>query len=69
MFRIYDVNNDKYVDHGDLYIIMKKLVGDDLEDSQIHEIVAKTIAEHDADRDGKLNYEEFLKVIPFIIAT
>ena len=48
---------------SDLFIIMKTMVGQDLSDAQINDIVEKTIVEMDEDRDGKLSFPEFLKVV------
>ena len=62
LFTIYDVNQDGYVDQSDLLTIMKLIIGADLPDQQILEIVEKTISDMDEDKDGKLNFEEFSKV-------
>lgn len=59
---IYDVNQDGYVDQSDLLTIMKMIIGADLPEQQILEIVEKTISDMDEDKDGKLSFEEFSKV-------
>jgi len=40
------------------------MVGSNLTDIQLQQIVDKTILEGDADKDGKISYEEFKKVSP-----
>jgi len=38
------------------------MVGKDLTDEQIQDIVSQTIEEMDEDKDGKLSFPEFIKV-------
>merc|ERR1711978_335021 len=38
-FRIYDVNNDGYISNGDLFRILKIMVGDNLNDVQLQQLV------------------------------
>jgi len=63
LFKVYDVNNDGYIDKSDLFTVMRSLVGDDLNIEQINEIVEKTMLDLDENKDGKLSFEEFAKVI------
>ncbi len=58
-FQIYDLNNDGFISNGDLYNILKMLVGDNLTDIQIQQLVDRSIIMADKDLDGKLSYEEF----------
>jgi len=39
------------------------MVGKDLTDEQIQDIINQTIEELDNDKDGKLSFPEFIKVI------
>jgi hypothetical protein len=39
------------------------MVGSNLKDQQLQQIVDKTIMEADLDRDGKINFEEFTKMV------
>ena len=39
------------------------MVGTNLSDVQLQQIVDKTIIEADEDRDGKLSFEEFKKIL------
>ena len=39
------------------------MVGDNLKDSQLQQIVDRTIRSIDADKDGKINFEEFCAII------
>jgi serine/threonine-protein phosphatase 2B regulatory subunit len=39
------------------------MVGSNLNDTQLQQIVDKTIIEADKDRDGKISFEEFVHVI------
>merc|ERR1712173_163455 len=58
-FRIYDVNNDGYISNGDLFRILKIMVGDNLDDVQLQQLVDRTILQADRDKDGKLSVAEF----------
>lgn len=62
VFRIYDVNNDGYISNGDLFAVLKIMVGDNLTEVQLQQLVDRTIATGDTDCDGKLSFEEFSKV-------
>jgi len=39
------------------------MVGSNLKDQQLQQIVDKTIMEADLDRDGKISFEEFQKMV------
>ncbi|KAI3404731.2 hypothetical protein KGF56_002434 [Candida oxycetoniae] len=58
-FSIYDIDRDGYIGNGELFIVMKMMVGKNLQDEELQQIVDKTMMEADKDGDGKLNFEEF----------
>jgi len=62
-FRIYDLNNDGYISNGDLFRILKIMVGDNLNDTQLQQLVDRTILQADKDKDGKLSKAEFVNFI------
>merc|ERR1719445_1107559 len=62
-FRIYDVNNDGFISNGDLFRILKIMVGDNLNDTQLQQLVDRTILQADKDKDGKLSLAEFQQFI------
>lgn len=43
--------------------MLKMMVGSNLKDQQLQQIVDKTIMEADLDGDGKINFEEFAKMV------
>ena len=57
------MDNDGYISHGGLFLVLKMMVGSNLGDAQLQQVVDKTIMEADADGDGRLSYEEFVKLI------
>ncbi|KAJ3380852.1 calmodulin-like 3 [Entophlyctis sp. JEL0112] len=57
-FRIFDKNHDGFITHDELKVTMAAQ-GDVLSDEDIDEL----IKECDVDGDGKLNYEEFAKMM------
>ncbi|KAK3725495.1 Calcineurin subunit B [Vermiconidia calcicola] len=62
-FRVYDIDRDGYISNGELFIVLKMMVGSNLKDQQLQQIVDKTIMEADDDRDGKISFEEFTKMV------
>ncbi|KAF8121315.1 calcium calmodulin-dependent protein phosphatase [Boletus edulis] len=62
-FKVYDVDRDGYISNGELFLVLKMMVGNNLKDQQLQQIVDKTIMEGDHDRDGKLSFEEFAQMV------
>ncbi|ELR25529.1 deoxyribosephosphate aldolase [Acanthamoeba castellanii str. Neff] len=62
-FQVYDIDNDGFISNGELFQVLKMMVGSNLTDAQLQNIVDKTILEADEDKDGKISYEEFVKLI------
>jgi serine/threonine-protein phosphatase 2B regulatory subunit len=70
---VYDVDRDGYISNGELFIVLKMMVGSNLKDQQLQqvrfhmgrlmEIVDKTIMEADKDGDGKISFEEFSQMV------
>jgi len=58
-FRVYDIDNDGFISNGELFQVLKMMVGSNLTDVQLQQIVDKTILEGDKDKDGKISYPEF----------
>ncbi|KAH0839572.1 calcium calmodulin-dependent protein phosphatase [Lanmaoa asiatica] len=62
-FKVYDVDRDGFISNGELFLVLKMMVGNNLKDQQLQQIVDKTIMEGDYDRDGKLSFEEFAQMV------
>ena len=62
-FKVYDIDRDGYISNGELFIVLKMMVGSNLKDMQLQQIVDKTIMEADKDRDGKISFEEFANMV------
>lgn len=62
-FKIYDIDNDGYISNGELFQVLKMMVGSNLKDAQLQQIVDKTILIADKDEDGKINFEEFCNIV------
>ncbi|CAK7894483.1 calcineurin subunit B [[Candida] anglica] len=62
-FKIYDIDRDGYIGNGELFIVLKMMVGKNLADEQLQQIVDKTIMEADKDGDGRLDFEEFKSAV------
>ncbi|XP_061163265.1 calcineurin subunit B type 1 [Saccostrea cucullata] len=62
-FKIYDMDKDGYISNGELFQVLKMMVGNNLKDTQLQQIVDKTITHADTDGDGKISFEEFCAVV------
>ncbi|TIA89127.1 hypothetical protein E3P99_02206 [Wallemia hederae] len=62
-FKVYDMDRDGYISNGELYIVLKMMVGNNLRDQQLQQIVDKTIMEGDKDGDGRLSFAEFADMV------
>jgi Ca2+-binding EF-hand superfamily protein len=62
-FKIYDMDKDGYISNGELFQVLKIMVGNNLKDAQLQQIVDKTIIYADKDRDGKISFDEFRSAI------
>merc|ERR1711963_148206 len=62
-FRIYDIDNDGYISNGELFQVLKMMVGNNLKETQLQQIVDKTILLYDKDNDGKISFDEFCRVV------
>ncbi|XP_038072965.1 calcineurin subunit B type 2-like [Patiria miniata] len=62
-FNIYDMDKDGYISNGELFQVLKMMVGSNLRDTQLQQIVDKTITNADTDQDGRISYDEFCAVV------
>lgn len=62
-FKIYDIDRDGYISNGELFQVLKMMVGNNLKDGQLQQIVDKTIIYSDKDGDGKISYDEFCAMV------
>ncbi|WFD32142.1 Calcineurin subunit B [Malassezia sp. CBS 17886] len=63
VFKVYDMDRDGYISNGELFLVLKMMVGGNLKDQQLQQIVDKTIMEADKNGDGKLDFAEFLDMV------
>ena len=62
-FQIYDINGDGFISNGELFTVLKMMVGNNLNDVQLQQLVDRTIIKADEDFDGKISFEEFCKMV------
>merc|ERR1711994_587399 len=58
-FAIYDVDRDGYISNGDMFHVLKTMVGENLGDVQLQQLVDRQIVKADQDGVGKLSLQEF----------
>ena len=63
-FKIYDMDRDGFITNAELFQVLKMMVGNNLKDTQLQQIVDKTIIYADKDNDGKIS---FVRVIFFFL--
>ena len=56
------MNNDGFISNGELFTVLKMMVGSNLNDVQLQQLVDRTIIKADKDLDGKISFEEFCEV-------
>ena len=62
-FRIYDIDNNGFISDVELFQVLKTMVGGNLKDFQIQEIVDMTIRSADKSLDGRINFDEFCQIV------
>ena len=62
-FQIYDINNDGFISNGELFQVLKMMVGNNLNDVQLQQLVDRTIVKADTDFDGKISFDEFREMV------
>ena len=63
IFRMYDIDNDGFITNAELFTVLKLMIGNNLGDTQLQQIVDKTIYRFDLDKDGRISYEEFCAAV------
>lgn len=62
-FKIYDMDRDGFISNGELFLVLKMMVGSNLKDAQLQQLVDKTIIKADKDGDGRISFEEFRAMV------
>ncbi|PVV01510.1 hypothetical protein BB560_004070 [Smittium megazygosporum] len=62
-FQIYDMDRDGFISNGELFLVLKMMVGNNLTPEQLQQIVDKTMADADTTGNGKINFEEFCNYV------
>merc|ERR1739838_322056 len=56
-------DGDGFISNAELFKVLKMMVGTNLKDEQLQQIVDKTIVDLDKDHDGMVNFQEFCDII------
>lgn len=62
-FKVYDIDDDGFISNGELFTVLKMMVGTNLSDLQLQQLVDRTIIKADQDYDGKISFQEFKKMV------
>eukprot|EP00658_Telonema_sp_P-2_P018873 TRINITY_DN17391_c0_g1_i1.p1 TRINITY_DN17391_c0_g1~~TRINITY_DN17391_c0_g1_i1.p1 ORF type:complete len:197 (+),score=68.57 TRINITY_DN17391_c0_g1_i1:147-737(+) len=62
-FKMYDIDGDGKISNKDLFKTLEIMVGTNLSQLQLQQIVDKTFIEADSDRDGFICFSEFEQVV------
>ena len=63
VFSVYDVDKDGFISREELYTVLKMMVGSNLKEVQLQQVVNRTFRDVDKDMDGKISFEEFKAII------
>ncbi len=64
MFHLFDVNQDGFVSESDLKYVIRTMAGDSLTDEQVSTMISETLRQLQADDDGLVSQQAFVKVLP-----
>jgi serine/threonine-protein phosphatase 2B regulatory subunit len=60
---VFDVKNDGFIDCYELFQVLKLMVGSNLDDDDLLDMVNQTIDKADVlDKDGKISFVEFCDI-------
>lgn len=57
------MDKDGFISNGELFTVLKMMVGNNLTDLQLQQLVDRTIIKADLDYDGKISYLEFKEMV------
>ena len=63
VFGVYDFDDDGVISNGDLFKVLKMMVGNNLSDVQLQQLVDRTIIKADTNKDGVIDFEEFCEEV------
>ena len=58
-FRLYDLDGNGSIDSEELYFVMTKVLGMEISKKEAHDMIMAA----DADGNGQVSYEEFVKIL------
>ena len=63
VFKVYDLDRDGFISSGELFLVLKMMVGSNLKETQLQQIVDKSLIKADKDGDGKISFDDFVAMI------
>lgn len=61
------MDRDGFISNGELFQVLKMMVGNNLKDTQLQQIVDKTIIYADKDKDGKISFVNIFSFFNYLI--
>ena len=62
-FRMYDLDGDEKISKEELLAVLTMMVGANISEEQLMSIADRTIHEADEDKDDRISFDEFCKVL------
>ncbi|XBW36870.1 hypothetical protein QEN19_002449 [Hanseniaspora menglaensis] len=62
-FKIFDIDNDGYISNGELFLVLKMMIGDNLSDENLQDLVDRAIMDADIQNDKMISFAEFISAI------
>ena len=63
VFCIYDIDGDGFISNGELFKVLKLMVGNNLKETELQQLVDRTMIQTDKDYDGLISFKEFCDAI------
>lgn len=62
LFRVFDQDGDGLLSQAEMRAIVKKIVNNQLDDTQLHQIIDRIVNDLEPDEDGKLDFQQFSRI-------
>lgn len=62
-FKIFDIDNDGFISNGELFVVLKMMIGDNLSNENLQDLVDRAIMDVDVENDQMISFEEFISAI------
>lgn len=62
-FKIFDIDNDGFISNGELFLVLKMMIGENLSNENLQDLVDRAIMDVDVEDNQMISFEEFISAI------